>query len=90
MTDGPTPARDISLGREVALRSAAERLVRDFEGTFNAETVERFLVSSYEQFADRATVTHFLSYTPPLSSPWDPMQQAAHAWQSAADDGEAS
>ena len=26
-----------------------------------------------------------LSYTPPLSSPWDPVQQAAHAWQAAAD-----
>ena len=22
-----------------------------------------------------------LSYTPPLSSPWDPVQMAAHAWE---------
>jgi NADPH-dependent 2,4-dienoyl-CoA reductase/sulfur reductase-like enzyme len=25
-----------------------------------------------------------LSYTPPLGSPWDALQQAAHAWQAAA------
>jgi arsenate reductase (thioredoxin) len=60
MTETPTSARNIALDQEVALRTAAQRLVRDFEGTFNAETIERFLVSSYEQFADRATVTNFL------------------------------
>jgi hypothetical protein len=24
-----------------------------------------------------------LTYTPPLSAPWDPIQQAAHAWEAA-------
>jgi arsenate reductase (thioredoxin) len=60
MPDMPTSARRISLDQEVALRTASERLVRDFEGTFNAQTIERFLVASYEQFADRATVVTFL------------------------------
>jgi arsenate reductase (thioredoxin) len=60
MTETPTPSRGIDLDQEVALRTAAQRLVRDFEGTFNAETIERFLLSSYEQFADRATVANFL------------------------------
>jgi arsenate reductase len=35
-------------------------LAGDFEGTFGAETIERFLSSSYEQFAGRATVANFL------------------------------
>ena len=60
MTDRPSSGRRISLDQEVALRTAAGRLVDDFEGTFNAETIERFLTSSYEQFADRATVPNFL------------------------------
>jgi arsenate reductase len=60
MTETPTSPRRIALDQEVALRTAAQRLARDFDGTFNAETIERFLVSSYEQFADRATVANFL------------------------------
>jgi arsenate reductase (thioredoxin) len=51
---------DITLDQQVALRSAATRLVRDFDGTFNTETIERFLHSSYDQFAGRATVPTFL------------------------------
>jgi protein-tyrosine-phosphatase len=51
---------DITLDQQVALKTAATRLVRDFDATFNAETIERFLHSSYDQFAGRATVPNFV------------------------------
>ncbi len=50
----------ITLDQQYALKSAATRLERDFAGTFNVETIERFLHSSYDQFARRAKVTTFL------------------------------
>lgn len=50
----------ITLDQEVALKTAATRLERQFEGTFNVETIQRFLLSSYDQFAGRASVTTFL------------------------------
>jgi arsenate reductase (thioredoxin) len=52
--------RDITLDQQVALKHAATRLARDFDETFNMETIERFLHSSYDQFAGRATVANFL------------------------------
>ncbi len=51
---------DITLDQQVALKTAATRLGRDFAETFNTETIERFLYSSYDQFAGRATVANFL------------------------------
>ena len=51
---------DITLDQQIALRTAATRLGRDFAETFNTETIERFLHSSYDQFAGRATVVNFL------------------------------
>jgi arsenate reductase len=51
---------DLDLDQAVALRTAATRLARDFEGVFGAETIDRFLHSSFDQFANRATVTRFL------------------------------
>jgi protein-tyrosine-phosphatase len=56
----PTTAHRLTLDHEVALKTAAQRLVGDFEDTFNVETIERFLASSYEQFANRASVVNFL------------------------------
>ncbi|SDZ41977.1 arsenate reductase ArsC [Herbiconiux ginsengi] len=50
----------ITLDQQYALTTAATRLERDFAGTFNVETIERFLHSSYDQFAGRAKVTTFL------------------------------
>ncbi len=50
----------ITLDQQYALKTAATRLERDFAGTFNVETIERFLHSSYDQFAGRAKVTTFL------------------------------
>jgi protein-tyrosine-phosphatase len=51
---------DITLDQQVALKAAATRLARAFDGTFNAETIERFLESSYDQFAGKATMVNFL------------------------------
>lgn len=45
---------------KAALRTAAARLEREFDGTFGRATIETFLESSYDQFADAATVTTFL------------------------------
>ncbi len=50
----------ITLEQGLALRAAADRLAREFSGTFGTETIERFLHSSFDQFAGRATVVNFL------------------------------
>ncbi len=65
MTDSPASLtrhvpRDLSGDQELALRTAATRLQDEFADTFGVETIERFLHSSYDQFAGRATVTNFL------------------------------
>ena len=61
MPDAVTSTRqDITLDQQYALKVAAARLARDFDGIYGAETIERFLVSSYDQFALNATVTNFL------------------------------
>src|SRR5262245_10278511 len=44
---------EITLDQQLALKTAATRLARDFAGTFNAETIQRFLTTSYDQFAGR-------------------------------------
>jgi arsenate reductase len=41
-------------------RTAATRLQHDFEGSFGVDTIERFLHTSYDQFAGRATIPNFL------------------------------
>jgi arsenate reductase (thioredoxin) len=51
---------DIALDQQQALLTAATRLQRDFDGTFGVETIERFLHSSYDEFAGRATVANYL------------------------------
>jgi arsenate reductase len=43
-----------------ALRTAAARLAREFAGVYGTETIERFLHSSYDQFAAHATVPTYL------------------------------
>ena len=50
----------LTIDQQLALRSAAARLAEEFEGVFGTETVERFLTSSYDQFASRATAVNFL------------------------------
>jgi len=46
--------------QQLALRTAAANLRGRFDGTFSRETIELFLQTSYDQFAGRATITHFL------------------------------
>ncbi|OLF09697.1 phosphotyrosine protein phosphatase [Actinophytocola xinjiangensis] len=51
---------DLSVDLQHALATAATQLHTEFDGTFSAETIERFLRSSYDQFAARSTVPTFL------------------------------
>lgn len=65
MTESPVPAatqnvRELSIDQRLALKTAATRLQREFTDTFGMETIEKFLHSSYDQFAGRATVSNFL------------------------------
>ena len=65
MTESPAPlaahARpDLSIDQKLALRSATTHLQTEFTDTFGGETIDRFLYSSYDQFAGRATVPNFL------------------------------
>ena len=50
---------DLSIDQRLALKAAAAQLQSDFE-MFGVETIERFLHSSYDQFATRASVANFL------------------------------
>jgi len=50
----------LTVDQQLALKSAAARLAEQFDGTFGPETIERFLTTSYDQFAGRATATNFL------------------------------
>ncbi|ORA60858.1 arsenate reductase ArsC [Mycobacteroides franklinii] len=63
MTESPVTHNlrtDLSIDQRHALLTAATRLQTEFDGTFGTETIERFLHSSYEQYASRATVPNFL------------------------------
>jgi arsenate reductase (thioredoxin) len=51
---------DISLDQQLALRGSATRLAIEYDGIFGSETIERFLHSSYEEFADTSRVLNFL------------------------------
>jgi arsenate reductase len=50
----------LSIDQRLALKAAAGHLAREFDGTFGAETIERFLHASYDDFAGRAVVLNFL------------------------------
>ena len=52
--------RDLSIDQQLALKTAATRLEREFDDTLGVDTIERFVHSSYDQFAGRATVPNFL------------------------------
>jgi arsenate reductase len=51
---------ELSIEQQYALRSAASTLRTEFDGIFGTETIEQFLTTSYDQFADRATIVSFL------------------------------
>lgn len=50
----------VTLDQRVSLSKAARILANEFEGMFGEETIELFLATSYDQFADRAKFNHFL------------------------------
>jgi protein-tyrosine-phosphatase len=63
MTDSPVTHQlrhDLSIDQKLALKTAATRLETEFADTFGTETIERFLHTSYDQFAGRATIPNFL------------------------------
>ena len=51
---------ELSIDQRLALTTAAARLAADFDGIYGAETIERFLHSSYEQFATVGSIPNFL------------------------------
>ena len=55
-----TTLDDLPLETRYALESAAKNLATEFSGTFGVETIEQFLVSSYDQFAANARISTYL------------------------------
>ena len=55
-----TTLDDLPLETRYALSSAAKNLAAEFSGTFGVETIEQFLVSSYDQFAANARIPTYL------------------------------
>jgi protein-tyrosine-phosphatase len=51
---------DLSIDQNLALRTASARLTEEFSGVYGPETIERFLHSSYDQFATGSTIPNFL------------------------------
>jgi arsenate reductase (thioredoxin) len=51
---------DLSIDQRLAIKTAATNLQREFAESFGLETIDRFLHSSYDEFAGRATVVNFL------------------------------
>ena len=51
---------ELTIDQRVSLSTAARRLASEFDGVFGEETIELFLATSYDQFADRAEFNHFL------------------------------
>jgi protein-tyrosine-phosphatase len=61
MTDAAsTHEPELSIDAQLALHTAVSRLREEFAGVFGTETIERFLYTSYDQFADHSTVPNFL------------------------------
>lgn len=50
----------LPLDQSLAMTSAASRLAGEFDGIYGEETIERFLHSSFDQFASSATIPRFL------------------------------
>jgi arsenate reductase (thioredoxin) len=51
---------DWGVDHALALQTAAARLAQQFGGVLGIETIERFLRTSSDQFADRAVIRSFL------------------------------
>jgi protein-tyrosine-phosphatase len=55
-----TDTAPLSPDQQLSLRTAAARLAEEYDGVYGTETIELFLHSSYDQFAERATLPNFL------------------------------
>jgi arsenate reductase len=51
---------NVPLEHRIVLNASSSKLQKEFDGQFNAPTIERFLLSSYDDFAGRATVTTYV------------------------------
>jgi arsenate reductase (thioredoxin) len=60
VTADTEPRDELTIDQQLALRTAARRLSEDFTDIFGTETIELFLHTSYDQFAVRSNVPHFL------------------------------
>ncbi|MGK8507896.1 three-helix bundle dimerization domain-containing protein [Nocardia asiatica] len=54
------PNQQIPLDQELALEAAAQRLADEFDGVASAAAIEDHLHTSYDRFADHATVVNYL------------------------------
>ena len=59
----------LSIDQQLALHTAAVRLGDEFTGLYGTETIERFLHSSYDQFAATSTVPELPATASPNASP---------------------
>jgi protein-tyrosine-phosphatase len=50
----------LTSGEQLQIRQAAERLQRQFSGTLNTETIERFMNDSLDTLVDRATTSTWI------------------------------
>ncbi|WP_051022364.1 three-helix bundle dimerization domain-containing protein [Nocardia pneumoniae] len=62
MTDRPAgnDAHQEPIDQDLALKAAAERLEDEFDGVVSEAAIEDHLHSSYDHFADHATVRNYL------------------------------
>ncbi len=58
--DNQSRPSDLSLDQRLALRTAGRRLEHEYAGVFGVETIERFLMGSFNSFASRSTVPRYL------------------------------
>ncbi|HET9648175.1 MAG TPA: arsenate reductase ArsC [Microlunatus sp.] len=56
----PDPQLNLGLDQQLAVKVAADRLADDFTRVYGTETIERFLTSSDEEFAEGATISNYL------------------------------
>ncbi|MGI8661832.1 MAG: three-helix bundle dimerization domain-containing protein [Acidimicrobiales bacterium] len=50
---------DLPLDHQHALRTASANLAKEFASTFGRETIEQFLTTSWDEFADDRAVIRF-------------------------------
>jgi protein-tyrosine-phosphatase len=83
MTDTPSTP-DLSDEGRLRLKHAAARLTEEFGTSFGTETIERYVCSSYEELAERATVP---TYVPLLAECFARQRLQALGKLKVADDG---